>query len=464
MIQQVALAPHVLVRTPSTPRREIPRRMTPAHPGAVILPAALAVAGTALGAATTSALVGAASGARLGAASLATVALLFAYVARVVLAGRRRPVLARATSVAAAALAVLGAGALGFAPEGGLPALASMALLPALAVELAARGRRNLLRTHLRRVSLVAPSEMAAEEAIRRLENVPGLEIRSVVIPGCDVERAIRMLERPVGRTVGGRMRLEPEVVISCPRRDANVASAIAQLVALGHTVTSESATMQGAEGRVDVARAHPLNLLLARRPAPVSDALRRGVDVVGSALLLLLLSPVFLVAAVATWLDSGFPIFYRQSRVGRRGRLFPVIKFRTMRPDAEEQSGPVFATTDDPRVTAVGRVLRRYRVDELPQLVNVLLGSMTLVGPRPERPHFFNVLRQDVPLFELRTCVKPGVTGWAQIRLPYTAESDEARMKLEYDLYYVTHQNLLFDLAILLETVGVALTGAGAR
>ena len=126
--------------------------------------------------------------------------------------------------------------------------------------------------------------------------------------------------------------------------------------------------------------------------------------------------------------------------------------------------SGPVFATEHDPRVTRVGAFLRNYRLDELPQFFNVLLGQMTLVGPRPERPHFFNVLRKDVPLFELRTCVKPGITGWAQIRLPYAADSDEARAKLEYDLYYVMHRTLWFDLATLLETARVVLTGAGAR
>ena len=345
-----------------------------------------------------------------------------------------------------------------------LVTLITIGVLSIAGMRLATLWRSVWLRNRPTRVSLLAPSELAAAEALERLGYLPGLEVSSVVVPGCVVERASRMLGCPVARVVGGRLKLADRVVVSCPTPDAQVSSTIAQLVALGHTITSETAAMRRAEGRVDSTRANALNLLMSVPRAPLSDVLRRVLDIVVSSVFLVLFSPLLLVVAIAIVIDSGFPILYRQERVGKRGRLFPVLKFRTMRTDAEQMSGPVFATEDDPRVTRVGHFLRNYRLDELPQFINVLLGQMTLVGPRPERPHFCNVLRKDVPLFELRTCVKPGITGWAQIRLPYAADSDEARAKLEYDLYYVMHRTLWFDLAVLLETVRVVLTGAGAR
>jgi lipopolysaccharide/colanic/teichoic acid biosynthesis glycosyltransferase len=274
----------------------------------------------------------------------------------------------------------------------------------------------------------------------------------------------MRMRHRPAARNGGGRMRRARRGVVACPRRDTAGGSTLAQLGAVGHTITSETAVTREAEGRVDITRANPLNLLMGRVRSPVSDVIRRVVDIVASVLFFLVFSPILIAVSVAILIDSGRPILYRQGRVGKGGRLFQVLKFRTMVPDAEQKSGPVYAVDDDPRVTPLGRILRRYRLDELPQFLNVLVGRMTLVGPRPERPHFFNVLRKDVPLFELRTCVKPGISGWAQIRVPYAADADVARAKLEYDLYYVMHRGLIFDLAILFETLGVALSGAGAR
>jgi len=345
-----------------------------------------------------------------------------------------------------------------------LVTLITIGVLSIAGMRLATLWRTVWLRHRPTRVSLLAPSEMAAQEALERLEYLPGLDVGSVVVPGCVVERASRMLDRPVARVVGGRLKLADRVVVSCPTPDAQVSSTIAQLVALGHTITSETAAMRRAEGRVDSTRANALNLLMSVPRSPLGDVVRRALDLLVSTVFLVLLSPVLLAVIVAIVVDSGFPILYRQGRVGKRGKLFQVLKFRTMRTDAEQMSGPVYATEHDPRVTRVGHFLRNYRLDELPQFINVLLGQMTLVGPRPERPHFFNVLRKDVPLFELRTCVKPGITGWAQIRLPYAADSDEARAKLEYDLYYVMHRTLWFDLAVLLETARVVLTGAGAR
>ena len=156
--------------------------------------------------------------------------------------------------------------------------------------------------------------------------------------------------------------------------------------------------------------------------------------------------------------LDSPGPVLYRQVRMGRHGRPFVIYKFRSMRPDAERHGGPVWAQADDARVTRVGRFLRRARLDELPQLWNVLRGEMTLVGPRPERPEFAPMLEKAHPGYGLRLLVKPGLTGWAQVCHRYTGTVAETRMKLEYDLYYICHAGHGFDLRVLLRTVGVVL------
>jgi len=184
---------------------------------------------------------------------------------------------------------------------------------------------------------------------------------------------------------------------------------------------------------------------------------------VVGSALLLAAL-PVMLLTALLIILEDGAPIFYAQERVGRGGRPFRVIKFRSMRRDAEKDGKPRWATSNDDRVTRIGRLIRKLRIDELPQLFNVLRGDMSLVGPRPERPYFVDQLTQQIPFYAVRHCVKPGVTGWAQVRYQYGASVDDAAEKLQYDLYYVKNHSLILDTLVLFETVRVVLTGEGAH
>ncbi len=191
---------------------------------------------------------------------------------------------------------------------------------------------------------------------------------------------------------------------------------------------------------------------------------IKRGFDVTASVILLLLAAPVMALTALAIKLDSRGPVFYRQERTGQDGRAFMVMKFRSMRTDAEGDGKPRWASLQDDRVTAVGNVIRRLRVDELPQLINVLLGEMSLVGPRPERPYFVEQLTEKIPYFAVRHSVKPGVTGWAQVRYQYGATVEDAQEKLQYDLYYVKNHSLFLDLVVLFETVGVVLTGKGAR
>ncbi|MCB1962300.1 MAG: TIGR03013 family PEP-CTERM/XrtA system glycosyltransferase [Rhodocyclaceae bacterium] len=190
----------------------------------------------------------------------------------------------------------------------------------------------------------------------------------------------------------------------------------------------------------------------------------KRCFDLFVSFVLLVLALPVMLVAVMAILLEDGGPIYYRQVRVGQNGRQFNVIKFRSMRTDAEKDGQPKWAVANDDRVTRVGRIIRKLRIDELPQLFNVFMGDMSLVGPRPERPFFVDQLTSEIPFYAVRHCVKPGVTGWAQVRYQYGASVDDAVQKLQYDLYYVKNHTLLLDLVVLAETVRVVLTGEGAQ
>ncbi len=190
----------------------------------------------------------------------------------------------------------------------------------------------------------------------------------------------------------------------------------------------------------------------------------KRIFDIVASIGLLILAAPVMVLAALAIVIEDGAPVFYRQERVGLGGRLFKVTKFRSMRRDAERDGKPRWAAANDDRVTRVGRFIRKVRIDELPQLFNVLKGEMSLVGPRPERPFFVDQLTRDIPFYAVRHCVKPGVTGWAQVRYQYGSSVDDAINKLQYDLYYVKNHTLFLDTVVLFETVRVVLTGDGAH
>ncbi len=195
----------------------------------------------------------------------------------------------------------------------------------------------------------------------------------------------------------------------------------------------------------------------------PLAAFVRRLAEIAFCTALLALTLPLMLVTAVAIRLEGGGPVLFRQIRIGQHGAPFHVLKFRTMRTDAEP-NGPVWATVNDPRITRIGALLRRSRIDELPQLLNVLRGDMSLVGPRPERPHFVELLAREIPGYHDRAAVKPGITGWAQVRFRYGSSVEDARRKLEYDLYYLRHRSLLLDLLILALTVRVVLSHQGAR
>jgi sugar transferase (PEP-CTERM system associated) len=190
----------------------------------------------------------------------------------------------------------------------------------------------------------------------------------------------------------------------------------------------------------------------------------KRCFDLVVSALLIVVATPIVAVAAVLIALEGGGSIIYRQERVGHRGATFSVYKLRSMAIDAEKDGRPAWTAANDARITRVGRMMRRARIDEIPQLLNVLKGEMSFVGPRPERPEFVAMLSEQIPFYAVRHSVKPGLTGWAQVRYSYGANVEQSIRKLEYDLYYVKNHTLLLDLVILLETVRVVLLGEGAR
>lgn len=192
-------------------------------------------------------------------------------------------------------------------------------------------------------------------------------------------------------------------------------------------------------------------------------DKVKRLLDISLASVGLLVVSPLIFLIALAVRATSRGPALFRQDRVGLRGKTYTIMKFRSMRVDAE-QNGAEWAKEDDPRSTGLGLFLRKMHLDELPQLWNVLRGEMTLVGPRPERPEFVERLRQQIPYYDLRHMVKPGVTGWAQVRYPYGASVEDAVAKLEYDLYYIRHKNFLWDLRILLRTVTVVFARWGSR
>jgi sugar transferase (PEP-CTERM system associated) len=184
---------------------------------------------------------------------------------------------------------------------------------------------------------------------------------------------------------------------------------------------------------------------------------MHRAIALIGA----LLSFPIVIVTAILIKIDSRGPVLYKQERVGKNGRAFTLMKFRSMRVDAEKD-GPVWAKTEDERMTRVGRIIRKIRVDEIPQFWSILRGDMNFVGPRPERPHFIAQLAQEIPFYEQRHLIPPGLTGWAQIKYPYGASIEDARQKLQYDLYYIKNQSLALDATILFETVKTILFGRG--
>jgi sugar transferase (PEP-CTERM system associated) len=235
-----------------------------------------------------------------------------------------------------------------------------------------------------------------------------------------------------------------------------------------GVDVTELLTFLERESGRVRIDVLNPSWIIFGEgfRRGGLRQLTSRVLDLIAGTLLLVISLPAMIATAVAIKLEDGWrsPVLYRQSRVGYAGRAFRLMKFRSMRTDAEAPGEARWAQRNDPRITRVGAVIRRLRIDELPQLLNVLRGDMSLVGPRPERPEFVAALAEKIPYYVERHCVKPGITGWAQLCYPYGSSEQDALEKLQYDLYYIKNNSLLLDLVILVQTAEVALFGKGAR
>jgi sugar transferase (PEP-CTERM system associated) len=235
-----------------------------------------------------------------------------------------------------------------------------------------------------------------------------------------------------------------------------------------GVDVTELLTFLERETGRVRIDVMNPSWMIFGEgfRRDPMRLFSSRALDLLASFVLLTISLPVMLVTMLAIKVEDGWraPIFYRQARVGLGGHPFNVLKFRSMRTDAERDGRAQWAQKSDPRVTRVGNIIRKLRIDELPQILNVLRGDMSFVGPRPERPQFVAELSEKIPYYVQRHCVKPGITGWAQLCYPYGSSEQDALEKLQYDLYYIKNNSLLFDLAILVQTAEVVFMGKGAR
>lgn len=286
---------------------------------------------------------------------------------------------------------------------------------------------------------------------------------------GCDEQRVEQDMTLGLPehglRALAEELDVEEIVVATDDRRKGLPVDQILECKMYGIRILQATDFYERQSGKIRLDTLHPSNVIFADgfTQAVIKLTEKRILDVAISLVMLVLTFPLMLATALAVYLESGGPVLYRQERVGRRGETFTLLKFRSMRVDAEA-NGAVWAQQNDTRVTRVGSFIRKTRLDELPQLINVLRGDMSFVGPRPERPEFVAELTNAIPYYELRHYVKPGITGWAQVLYPYGASINDSREKLQYDLYYLKNYSIFLDINILLQTVQVILWRKGAR
>ena len=322
------------------------------------------------------------------------------------------------------------------------------------------------------RVLIVGSGDSAVEIA-REVLSRPDAGYRVAGLIGTDAEMLGKSLINPrvIGLTddlgaIVKREHIDRIVVAMGERRGQFPTDKLLQLSLAGHVSIEEGASFyERITGRVSLGMIRPSWLIFTGpgRKAKLASLSRTAVHRLAALIGALLSLPIVMVTAILIKLDSRGPVFYKQERVGKNGRVFTLIKFRSMRVDAE-QDGPVWASKGDDRTTRVGKVMRKIRVDEIPQFWNILRGEMSFVGPRPERPHFVAQLAQEIPYYEQRHLIAPGLTGWAQIKYPYGASIEDARQKLQYDLFYIKNYSLVFDAIILFETIKIILFGRGAQ
>ena len=322
------------------------------------------------------------------------------------------------------------------------------------------------------RILIVGSGNLAVELA-REVLDRPDAGYRIAGFVGTDADLLGKSLINPkvIGMTedldeIVKRENIDRIVVAMGERRGQLPTNKLLQLSLAGQVTIEEGASFyERITGRVSLNMLRPSWLIFTGRgrQAKLAEVSRFVVHWLVAFLGTILSLPIVIVTAVLIKLESKGPIFYKQERVGRNGRTFVLTKFRSMRVDAE-LDGPVWASKGDSRTTRVGRVIRKIRVDEIPQFWNILKGEMSFVGPRPERPHFVAQLAEEIPFYEQRHLIAPGLTGWAQIKYPYGASIEDARQKLQYDLFYIKNHGLILDAIILFETVKIILFGRGAQ
>ena len=320
---------------------------------------------------------------------------------------------------------------------------------------------------------LIVGSGDAAIEVAREVLSRPDAGYRVVGFVGTDSELLGKSLINPrvIALTeeleeVVARENIDRIVVAMGERRGQFPTHRLLQLSLTGRVWIEEGASFyERITGRVSLSMIRPSWLIFTGpgRQKRIAAVARIAVHRLAALIGFVLSLPIIIVTAILIKLESRGPVFYKQERVGRNGRTFVLTKFRSMRVDAEKE-GPVWASKGDDRTTRVGRVIRKIRVDEIPQFWNIIKGDMNFVGPRPERPHFVAQLAKEIPYYEQRHLIAPGLTGWAQIKYPYGASIEDARQKLQYDLFYIKNHGLVFDAIILFETVKIILFGRGAQ
>ena len=281
----------------------------------------------------------------------------------------------------------------------------------------------------------------------------------------CDVHDKLELFSAELRAFRGPNPTIDRVIVAMQDRRAAMPVRELLDLRLRGVIIENSSTLMERLSGKLQLDGLNPSTLIFTEgfRMNASQQLFRRLLSFAVAFTALLICLPFLPLIILAVRLSSPGPILFSQTRVGQRGRLFTAYKFRTMCEDAEAQ-GAVWATKDDPRVTAIGRIMRSTRIDEIPQLWNVLRGDMAFVGPRPERPEFVQWLSQEIPFYDLRHMMRPGITGWAQVRYRYGASLEETKRKLEYDLYYVKHQSIGLDLLIMFETIKTIILRRGAQ
>jgi sugar transferase (PEP-CTERM system associated) len=318
---------------------------------------------------------------------------------------------------------------------------------------------------------LVAGTGAAGIRLVRELIEHPELNFK---VLGFLDERGENIGKRLVNPgIIGGLAELEEvvrkdrvdRVVLSiAERRGQMPVEKLLRIKFSGTTVEDAHSLYEKLTGQIMLERLTPSWLILSDgfRQNSVQVLVKRIADTAISSFALILFLPLALLISLAIYLESGKPILFQQERVGLKGRRFRMLKFRSMCHGAD-RGGPAWASHDDKRITRLGRLLRRYRLDEVPQFLNVLRGDMSIVGPRPEQPGFVNMLEAQIPYYAQRHTVRPGITGWAQIKYQYGSSIDDAMRKLEYELFYIKHLSISFDLLIIFRTIQVVLFGAGA-